>query len=94
MKKHNFQVATRKASSGMTTVFCVRPDGLLEKYRETSGERNFIEWIKTPIFLKAVLAIGINQEPQSNLIKKDKPSILKYYFASRTDPSIFTSITS
>ena len=29
----------------------------LERYRATSGEKNFIERIKTPIFLEAVLAI-------------------------------------
>ena len=28
-------------------------------YRATSGERNFIEQIKSPIFLEAVLAIEI-----------------------------------
>ena len=32
------------------------------------------------------------KEPQSNLEEKVKPNILKDYFASRTDPPIFTSI--
>ena len=32
------------------------------------------------------------QEPQSNLEEKGNPSILKDYFSSRTDPSIFTSV--
>ena len=31
----------------------------LQKYRGTFGERNFIERIKTAIFLEAVLAIEI-----------------------------------
>ena len=31
----------------------------LLRYRATSGERNFIERIKTPVFLDAVLAIEI-----------------------------------
>ena len=31
-------------------------------------------------------------EANSNLEEKDKPSILKDDFSSRTDPSIFTSI--
>ena len=31
----------------------------LYRYRATSGERNFIERIKAPIFLEAVLAIEI-----------------------------------
>ena len=49
----------------------------LYRNRATSGERNFIEWIKVPIFLEAVLAIEIMQEPQSNLEEKVNPSILK-----------------
>ena len=44
------------------------------------------------MFLDAVLAIEIMQEPQSNLQEKVKPSILKDYFSSRIDPSVFTSI--
>ena len=64
----------------------------LKRYRATSGERKFIEQIKALIFLEAVLAIKIMYEPQSNLEKKDKPSILKDDFSSRTAPSIFTSI--
>ena len=55
----------------------------LQRYKANSGERNFIEQLKAPIFLEAVLAIGIMQV---NL------SILKDDFCSRTDPSIFTSI--
>ena len=44
------------------------------------------------IFLEAVLAKDIMQEPLSNLEEKVNPSILKDGFSSRTDPSIFTSI--
>ena len=51
-----------------------------------------MEWIKVPIFLEAVLAIEILYQPQSNLEEKVNPSILKYYFSSRRDLSIFTSI--
>ena len=64
----------------------------LQRYRATSGETNFIELIKAPIFLEADLAIEIMQEPQSNLEEKVNSSILKDDFSSRTDPSIFTSI--
>ena len=48
--------------------------------------------LKAPIFLEAVSAIEIMQEPQSNLEEKVNPSILKDDFSSKTDPSIFTSI--
>ena len=51
-----------------------------------------IERIKAPIFLEAILAIEIMQEPQSNLEEKVNSSILKDNFSLRTDPSIFTSI--
>ena len=60
------------------------------QYRATSGERKFIEQIKAPIFLEAVLAIAIMKDAQSNLEEKVNPTILKDHFSSRTDPSIFT----
>ena len=44
------------------------------------------------IFLEAVLAIKVMQEPQSNLEEKFNPSILKDYISSRTDPSIIKSV--
>ena len=69
----------------MTTVFHEWSFGRFIEI-ETSGERNFIERIKAPICLEAVLAIEIMQEPQSNLEKKVNPSNLKDYFSSRTDP--------
>ena len=53
----------------------------------TSEERNFIERMKAPIFLEAVLAIDTMQEPQSNLEDKVNPSILKDDYFSKTDPS-------
>ena len=59
----------------------------LWRYRTPSGERNFVQRIKAPIFLEAVLAIEIMQEPQSNLEKKLDSSILK-----DDDPSILRSI--
>ena len=45
----------------MTTVFHAWLYGrfILQRYRVTSGERNYIEWINAPIFLEAVLAIEI-----------------------------------
>ena len=64
----------------------------LWRCRASSGERNFVERIKAPIFLEAVLAIEIMQEPQSNLEKKVDSNILKDDFSSKTDPSILTSI--
>ena len=42
------------------------------------------------MLLEAGLAMEKMQELQSNLEKKVNPSILKDYFSSRTDPSIFT----
>ena len=54
-------------------------------------QKKFIERIKAPIFLKAVLAIETMKEFQFNSDEKLKPSILKD-ISSRTDPSIFTSI--
>ena len=39
----------------------------LKRYRTTSRERNFIEQIKTLIFLEAVLAIDIKWEQKLNL---------------------------
>ena len=64
----------------------------LWRYRAPSGERNFVERIKAPIFSEAVLAKEIMHEPQFNLEKKVDSSILKDDFSSRTDPSILTSI--
>ena len=66
----------------------------LLRYRATSGEGNFIEQIKAPIFFEAVLAIEMMQhdEPQSNLEEKVSLSILKNDFSSGTDPCIFKSI--
>ena len=61
----------------------------LERYRATSGERNFIEQMKAPIFLEAVLAIM--QETQYNLEEKVNLNILKDNFSPRTNASIFTS---
>ena len=58
-----------------------------KRYRATSGERNFIERNKVPIFLEVVLARdNLRAPPQLN------PSILEDDFSSRTDPSILTSI--
>ena len=57
----------------------------LKRYRVTSGERHFIEQVNAAIFLEAVLAIDIMQEPQSKLEEKVNPSILKDDFTSRTD---------
>ena len=59
----------------------------LKRYRATSGERNFIERIKIPIFLEVVLERDNLKAPiQLN------PSILEDDFSSRTDPSILTSL--
>ena len=41
----------------MTAVFLHGCMVDLQRYRATSGERNFIEQIKAPIFLEAVVAI-------------------------------------
>ena len=74
----------------MTIIIHAWPYGRFIKiYKATSGERNFIEQIKPPIFFETVLAIEIMYEPQSNLEEKVNPSILKGDFSSRTDPSTF-----
>ena len=80
----------RKKIKDVITVFHVWAYGRFAEMRGTSGERNFIERIKAPIFLEAVLAMEIMQEPQSNLEEKVNPSILIYDFSSRADPFIFT----
>ena len=59
----------------------------LKRYRATSGERNFIEQIKAPIFLKAVLAIEIMWELKLNLEEKGNSGILKDDFCWRTEPA-------
>ena len=41
----------------MTTVFHAKPYGRFIEVRTTSRERNFLEQIKAPIFVEAVLAI-------------------------------------
>ena len=46
----------------------------LEKEKETSGERNFAEWIKALIFFEAVLATKTMQDPQPNIEEKDNPA--------------------
>ena len=86
-----FQVATRGTSPDVTTVFHTWAYGGFIKI-QSNRERYFIEWIKAPIFLEAVLAIEIMSEPQSNLEEKVDPSILKNNISSRAYPSIFTSI--
>ena len=49
--------------------------GRMVHLQTTSGERKFIEQIKAPIFLEAVLTVEIMYEPQSNLEEKVNPSI-------------------
>ena len=72
-------VACRKypsmsTSSDMATVFHAKPNSRLIELK-----RNFLESIRDPVFLEAVLAIKTMWELQSNLEKKDNPSILKEY---------------
>ena len=77
----------------MTTVFPARSYGRFIEIKSNLRKKNFIEQIKAPIFLEAVVAIEIMEDIQSNLDEKDNSSILKDEFSSRTDLSIFTSIT-
>ena len=62
-----------------------------QKYRATSGKRNFKERIKAPIFLEPVLAIRAHIQFKRE--RQPYPNILKHGFSSRTDPSSFTSET-
>ena len=64
----------------------------LKRQRSTSGGKNFIERIKTPILSKTILTTEIMYEPQSNLEEKDNFRILKFDFSSRIDQSISTSM--
>ena len=53
------QVATESTSLGVTAVFHTWAYGRFIEIQRTSGERNFIERIKAPMFVEAVLAIEI-----------------------------------
>ena len=68
-----------------------------QRYRTTSGERDFIERIKAPIFLEKHLATEIMWELQSNLEEKVNPSILQDDFSLKNRPTYFhiksTSVT-
>ena len=51
--------ASRSTRPDMTTVFHAWVHCNLQRHKATLEERNFIERIKAPIFLEAVLAIEI-----------------------------------
>ena len=76
---YHIQVTFRSTSPDTTTVSHARPYINLQRYRKTSGERNFIEQTRAQIFLETILAM-IMLEPRQNLEKKDTPSILKDHF--------------
>ena len=69
----------------------------LQRQRAAWGERNFIERIKAPIFLEAVLVMEKMYEPQSNFEEKDNSSILTDGFFLKNRPIRFhndsTSVT-
>ena len=60
----------------MTTVFYGRPDGRFIEITSNIKRKNFIERIKAPVFLDAVLAIEM-QEHQFHLEKKQQCQHLK-----------------
>ena len=63
-------------------------------YRDktNSGERNFIEQIKIPIFLEGTSSNrGSAKVPVQCTGERDNPSLLKDSFFSTVDQSIFTS---
>ena len=91
--QRSVQVARRSTRPDMKTAFHARSYGRFIEIKSNLRKKNFIERIKAPIFLEAVVAIEIMEDVQSNLDEKDNPSILKDEFSSRTDLSIFTSIT-
>ena len=77
-------VACRKypsmsTSSDMATVFHANPNSRLIELKRNFLEINFLESIRDPVFLEAVLAVKTMRELQSNSEKKDNPSILKDY---------------
>ena len=49
---------------------------------QSNLHRNFIELVKPPISVEAVLEIEITLESQSNLEEKDNPIILKLVFTN------------
>ena len=51
--------SNRRTGPDMATVFHIWLYGRFIEIQSTSGERNFIERMKVPIFLEAVLAIEI-----------------------------------
>ena len=63
-----------------------RSNGRFIEIRAALRERNFIEWIKTSLFLETVLAM------ESKVLAMESISILKDDFSSKTDPSISISI--
>ena len=89
MQVDNFQVVARGTSPDMTTVFQARSIGRFIEINLTSEERNFIERIKTVIFMKLGLAMQKMEEVQLNLEEKNSPSILKDVFCSKRALSIF-----
>ena len=67
----------------MTRVFHAWPyDRFLEIY-SNFGEGNFIERIKAPVFLEIEMQSNLENQPQH---------IKRWFFFSKADPSIFTSI--
>ena len=65
----------------------------LQEKKEGKDEKHTGKLFRKNLQIK-VLAIEIMEEAQSNLEETGNPSILKNYFSSRTDPSIFALIAS
>ena len=59
----------------------------LQRYRPTSGKRNFVERINTQIFLEAVLAISIR--PPIYIKGENQPQHLKRRFFHKNRPILF-----
>ena len=86
-----FQVATRSTSPDMTTVFHTWPSSRFIEIQSNLRRKKLHETNQGSNFLGGSCSNRDNVRSQSNLEEKVNHSILKDYFSSRTDPSIFTS---
>ena len=87
-----FQVATRRNTPDITTVFHTRPYGRFIEIQSNFTRKKLHRTNQGSNFLGCIFNNRDNAQPQSKLEEKVNLSILKDEFSSRTDPSIFTSI--
>ena len=74
-------------------MFQVRQDSAFIEMKCNLIRKKLIEGIKASIFLETDLSIKVMLEHQSNLEKKDNPSILKGIFSLRVTFHFYTKTT-